>query len=766
MTKILPICSKPQNLRMCIVAFLWLLISSAVQALPECGQAACRQSSAGEFEMRMSDGSKRRALLLDTQVLGDISGMVASINVIQSFNNDTDQWISGRYVFPLPEGAAIDSLKIQIGDRLINGIVQEKKQAQKTFQEAKKAGKKAGLLKQHRPNLFSVSVANIAPYETIAVHIHYVDSVEYQDQTFSMRFPTTLTPRYIPGAPLAINQEPSANNQEPSANYEEPSANYKEPSGNTKEISNDADHNNFITNNTASQVDINPRTGWATNTISVNDAADITPPQTHLQSSQAINLFSFKLSIEAGLPLSSITSSSHAIANNFSTTASGKDLVEVSLANAREPMDSDLILRWQPNIGTAPQAALFKQSHTPDATAVQTDYYSMLMVTPPAAGVSQSLPRDITFIVDSSGSMAGTSMRQAKQSLQQGLQYLSGYDKFNVVDFDSQYRPLFNQSLSASVHNIEKAQAMINHLSADGGTEMLDALDFALSQPADESYLRQIIFITDGSIGNEVELFKLINNKLGNARLFTIGIGSAPNTHFMSKAAKFGRGSFTYVSDLNQVNTQIQELFAKINQPRLRNIKIDWPLEVEQYPERVPDLYAGEPVLVIAKSKQVIETVALSGQLLDRQWQQTISNPATAVNQTQSKNLNTLWARHKIQALTEELHSPTSNHGAIEAIKSEITELGIVHQLVTKFTSFVAVEQIISRPQGASDKHKNVANLMPKGSTMAAPSTATARDLYLILGSLLLLFAWFVVRAQAKSCSEFQDKNRDLISAY
>ena len=198
MTKILPICSKPQNLRMCIVAFLWLLISSAVQALPECGQAACRQSSAGEFEMRMSDGSKRRALLLDTQVLGDISGMVASINVIQSFNNDTDQWISGRYVFPLPEGAAIDSLKIQIGDRLINGIVQEKKQAQKTFQEAKKAGKKAGLLKQHRPNLFSVSVANIAPYETIAVHIHYVDSVEYQDQTFSMRFPTTLTPRYIP----------------------------------------------------------------------------------------------------------------------------------------------------------------------------------------------------------------------------------------------------------------------------------------------------------------------------------------------------------------------------------------------------------------------------------------------------------------------------------------------------------------------------------------------------------------------------------------
>lgn len=764
MTKTLPIPSKQHNLAIWFMAFLWLSISTAVQALPECGQAACQRSSAGEFEMSLSDGSKRRALLLDTQVLGDIAGMVASINVIQSFKNDTDHWISGRYVFPLPEGAAIDSLKIQIGDRLINGIVQEKKQAQKTFQDAKKAGKKAGLLKQHRPNLFSVSVANIAPYETIAVHIHYVDSVQYQNQTFSMRFPTTLTPRYIAGTPLAGKQT-LANLQEPLANYEEPSASYEEPSANIKKFENNADQANINTNTTRSQVDINPKTGWAANTTSVNDAADITPPQTHIQSSQTTNLFSFKLSIEAGLALSSVTSPSHAIAPNFSTTASGKNLVEVSLANTREPMDSDLILHWQPTIGSAPQAALFKQSHMPDAIQAQTDYYSMLMVTPPAAGVSQSLPRDITFIVDSSGSMAGTSMQQAKDSLLQGLQFLSGYDKFNVVDFDSQYRPLFSQSLSASVHNIKMAESMINHLSADGGTEMFGALEFALGQPADESYLRQIIFITDGSIGNEAELFKLINRKLGNARLFTIGIGSSPNSHFMSKAAKFGRGSFTFVSDLSQVKNQIQALFAKINQPRLRNIKIEWPIQVEQYPERVPDLYAGEPILVIAKSKQAIESVTLSGQLLDQQWQQTLSDPNTALNQTQSSNLNTLWARHKIQSLTEELHSPTSDQAAIDNIKNDITSLGITHQLVTKFTSFVAVEQIISRPQGITDKHNNVANLMPKGSTMAAPSTATARDLYLIFGGLLLLLAWLLLRVQTKYGDNCKVDKRDLINA-
>jgi Ca-activated chloride channel family protein len=751
-----PLRSKHQQLAIWFAWFLLLLASFSVQAVAECEPRACQQSSAGEFEMGMPDGSQRRALLLNTQVLGDISGMVASINVMQSFKNDTDQWISGRYVFPLPQGAAIDSLKIQIGDRLINGIVQEKKQAHKTFQDAKKAGKKAGLLKQHRPNLFSVSVASIAPHETIAVHIHYIDSVQYQNQAFSMRFPTTLTPRYIPGSPLAIELAPSAH-QAPSV-YQKTSA-YMDTNAH-------ADRGNFIGDNTTSEVAINPETGWGTNTDQVIDAADITPPQTQLQPSQALNLFNFKLSIEAGLALSSVTSSSHAITKNFSTTTNGKDLVEVSLANSVEPMDTDLVLQWQANIGSAPQAALFKQSHTPSATPTETNYYSMLMVTPPAAGVSQNLPRDITFIIDSSGSMAGTSMQQAKQSLLQGLQYLSTYDKFNVVDFDSQYRPLFNQSLAASVHNLERAESMINQLSADGGTEILDALDFALSQAVDESYLRQIIFITDGSIGNETELFELINRKLGNARLFTIGIGSAPNTHFMSKAAKFGRGSFTYVSDLNQVNALIQALFDKINQPRLRNIKIDWPIAVEQYPERVPDLYAGEPILVIAKSNQAIDIVAVSGQLLDRQWQQTVSNLSSGIAKIQSKNLNTLWARHKIQTLTEELHSPASNQVAIDKIKDDITELGIAHQLITKFTSFVAVEQIISRPQGATDKHHNVANLMPKGSSMAAPSTATAGDLYLILGSFLLLFAWFVLIAQTKTSKKYQQTIRGLLRAY
>ncbi|MEM7358512.1 MAG: marine proteobacterial sortase target protein [Pseudomonadota bacterium] len=679
-------------------------------ASEECAILACQQNSAGEFEMTLADGRKQTALLLDTNVEGDIAGMIATISVKQSFKNDTDDWVSGRYVFPLPENAAVDSLQIIVGERVIKGVVQEKKQAQKTFQQAKKAGKKAGLLEQHRPNLFSIAVANIAPRESIVAHITYVDTVRFENEKFSLRFPTTLTPRYIPGLPLAKQAH-------------------------------DQDHPAFEDNKqlpSDQKVLVSAATGWAVNTTSVPDAANITPPQKHATPGQTTHVFSFQLSLDAGLPLAAVTSNTHPITSNFN----GSGSVEVALANGTELMNSDLRLEWQPNVGQVPQAAVFKQAFEIEG---REDHYTMLMVTPPAAGVSVALPRDVTFIIDSSGSMAGLSMQQAKDSLHQAMQYLSSNDRFNVVDFDSTYRPLFPQSQPANAQNIQFAQQMIAQLNADGGTEMLGALDFALNQAVDEQYLRQIIFITDGSIGNEHELFSLINRKLGSARLFTIGIGHAPNSYFMRKAAKFGRGTYTYVANLNEVRSRMADLFLKLNQPRLRNIKVDWPHAVEQYPKHIPDLYAGEPIVLIGKSDSSISAVKVSGDLANQPWQQSVqlgkdtpkSAPANA------ENLDTLWARRKIESLIDQLvANPTEKPG----IKQTITELGIAHQLVTRFTSFVAVEEVISRPEGTKDKHDSVPNLMPKGSTMPAPQTATTATLQTLLGSLMILLAGLLRR--------------------
>ncbi len=670
-------------------------------------------NTAGELELSDETGGRKTALLVSTDITGDVSGMIASIQVKQTFQNDSDAWVNGRYVFPLPEGAAVDSLRIEVGERIIEGVIKEKIKAKEIFNAAKKLGKKSALLEQHRPNLFSISIANIAPYEQVVANITFIDKVKYENEIFSLRLPTTLTPRYIPRLAITSNNS-------------------------------DLQDNNALTNEQSKHlpscnqsIEITEQSGWASNTYMVCDASRITPSQTHFQPGQTTNLFSLNLVLNPGLPLVSVDSNSHTIISQFLD----KNRVELSLANGKEAMDGDLILQWHANSGQQPQAAFFQQIWQNEGT--KKEYYSMLMVMPPSSNVSMSLSRDVTFIIDSSGSMAGSSMVQAKQSLHQALQYLAPTDYFNIVDFDSDYRPLFQHGKIANQSNINTAHRMIDRLDADGGTEMFAALEFAFNQASAEHLLRQIIFITDGSIGNEDQLFKLINENLDDSRLFTVGIGHAPNTHFMSKAAKFGRGSYTYINNLDQVSDKMEKLFTKINQAKLKNITIDImsnnSMDVEQYPQRIPDLYSGEPIMLLLKSEQPLNKLSLSGTMADQNWQQTlIVNNKITNTKGQTKNLNTVWARQKIESLMEDLVlSPETE----SVIKPEIIALGLAHSLVTKFTSFVAVEKKPVKPIETKSKNVHVKNLMPKGSTMMAPQTATSATLYKLIGMLLLCLA-------------------------
>ena len=560
------------------------LIYAAALISAALNHSAHANSSAGELELRDQSGAVSSALLLDTAISGEVNGMLATVSVKQTFRNDSEQWLNGRYVFPLPEGAAVDSLTIQIGDRIIIGEIKEKAEAKKSFEQAKKTGKKAGLLQQHRPNIFSIAVANIGPQEKVIADISFIDTVRYKDNTFSLRLPTTITPRYIAdGTTKSIKLSSDAQAQlERDLSVKPSSSTLSNSSSNTE---------------TGNDVEINSGHGWANNTDRVRDASDITPPQTYSVASQTSHRFSLNLSLRVGLSLESVSSSTHPISSDFSNTQNHE--VTVALANGHELMNSDLELKWKPALGTAPKAALFQQELANESGVK--DYFTMMMVTPPSTSVSLSLPRDITFIIDSSGSMGGQPMVQAKKALHDALNHLSTSDKFNIVDFDSTYRTLYSQSQVVNYDHLQDARSMIDSLQADGGTEMVGALKFALNTASDPAYLRQVIFITDGAIGNEAELFKIIDQDLNNTRLFTVGIGSAPNAYFMSKAAKFGRGTYTYISDVNQVQTQMQTLFDKITKPILRDLKIDWPQTagtIEQYPARLPDLYAGEPCLL------------------------------------------------------------------------------------------------------------------------------------------------------------------------
>ena len=215
--------------------------------------------------------------------------------------------------------------------------------------------------------------------------------------------------------------------------------------------------------------------------------------------------------------------------------------------------------------------------------------------------------------------MGGASIIQARRALKLGLERLGPEDSFNVTRFSSDYSKLFGSPRPATEENIRAALRYVNGLKANGGTMMRPALNDNLITKGDRERLRQVVFITDGAIGNETALFALIQDKLGDARMFPVGIGSAPNRFFMSRAAKFGRGTMVMIGKIDEVETQMSDLFAALENPVLTNLQLSLKDTGEAYPTRLPDLYDGEPVISIVKlaSNELPQSLVISGQYAD-----------------------------------------------------------------------------------------------------------------------------------------------------
>jgi len=180
--------------------------------------------------------------------------------------------------------------------------------------------------------------------------------------------------------------------------------------------------------------------------------------------------------------------------------------------------------------------------------------------------------------------------------------------------------------------SLAAANRYVGRLHADGGTEMLPALRQALDGQEHPGRLRQVIFLTDGAVGNEAQLFAAIHERLGDSRLFTIGIGSAPNSHFMREAARLGRGTFTYIGSIAEVKEKMVALFAKLESPALTDVEIELVAGAEIVPERIPDVYLGEPITVALRAPAWPSRVVLRGRLGVEVWEQalTLHPPARA----------------------------------------------------------------------------------------------------------------------------------------
>ena len=241
---------------------------------------------------------------------------------------------------------------------------------------------------------------------------------------------------------------------------------------------------------------------------------------------------------------------------------------------------------------------------------------------------------------------------------------------------------------------------------------MAPALSRALAGAAPQGYLRQVVFLTDGAVGNEAELFRIIHGNLGDARLFTVGIGSAPNSYFMREAAETGRGSFTYVGSVDEVAEKMGELFTKLESPVLTDLTVTWPddAEVDMSSAALAALYAGEPVIFTARTTDSLGSAILSGRLADRLWRVELPLGGAAANPGIAK----LWARDRIDDLMESLNR-ASDGGDGGDVRSQVVALGLAHHLVTKYTSLVAVDVAPSRPAGEPLDTRKVPHNLPQG---------------------------------------------------
>ena len=307
--------------------------------------------------------------------------------------------------------------------------------------------------------------------------------------------------------------------------------------------------------------------------------------------------------------------------------------------------------------------------------------------------------------------MGGTSIVQAKASLIYALSRLQPGDRFNVIRFDHTLDVLFPNSVPAHASRLGKATSFVNALEAAGGTEMVPAMRAALTDTADgnTNHVRQVVFLTDGAIGNEQQLFETITAMRGRSRIFMVGIGSAPNTYLMTRAAELGRGAFTHIGSVDQVEERMRDLFAKLEDPAVTGLTVKFSdAMAEITPAVIPDLYRNEPLVLAARLDKLAGSVEIKGHIGDRPWIVTLP----LANAAEGKGLSKLWARRKI--IDAEIARTTRQLSPEEADKT-IVALALEHQLVSRVTSLVAVDETPSRPEGEPLKLTELPLNLPAG---------------------------------------------------
>jgi Ca-activated chloride channel homolog len=619
--------------------------------------------------------------LVHTDVTLDVRGLAAAATVTQQYVNSGTEPIEAVYVFPLPHDSAVYDLEIRIGNRLIRSTIREREEAKRVYDSAKSEGKRAALVEEERPNIFTASVANLMPGDHIDVRLRYVQPLRWEDGRVRLVFPMVVGPRYIPG---------------------------------TQAVSHTG-------------------TGWAVDTDAVSDASRITTPVRNPDSRPGHDI-SLSVDLDSGFEFGSINSVSHTI--TIRRLPDGRRHVE--LASGATIPNKDFVLEVQQAESTQPKTTLFL---SPDPASGET--YFLLSAFPPTVQPVKRVPMEMLYMIDVSGSMGGTSITQAREALLQALDRLSPGDRFGILAFNHTYYEFASAPLTATADNLAAARRFVQNLEAGGGTEMLPALLHLMRKPETPGYLRHIVLLTDGDLGNEEQIFAALHLYLGGARLYTVAIGSSPNFFLATKMAQFGRGTFTHIADIGEIREQMGRLLGTIESPVLTDVKLTFEgVEVtDVYPQRPPDLFLRQPLLLYGRiSHGNSGCLRLSARAGDQPYEANFAfNTSTA---SFHPGITTLWARQRVEDLVD--HWRLSDEEARAGIRATLIAHAIRYRLVTRFTSLVAVEEIVANASGASTTVPVAAEL-PAGMQMekvfGAPATGTADAFLEALGVALLLLS-------------------------
>lgn len=570
---------------------------------------------------------------LATDVDITVSGPTARARLTQAFENPTDGWVEALYVFPLPEDSAVHSLKLIIGNRVVVADIKGKQAARAIYEKARSEGKKTALVEQQRFNVFTNAVANIGPHEKVVVQIEYQQAVRLADNRFSLRVPLVVAPRYNPQDKAAIDQRAKLNG------------------------------------------------GWGQSAASTTQNTQAAPIDTALigPDSARTNPVTLAIKLDAGFPVDGLKSLYHPV----KIDRLNGDARQITL-QGDAIADRDFVLEWSAAASNTPTVGLFRER-------VGKEDFVLAYVTPPVLAPARKTGREIVFVIDNSGSMGGTSMVQAKASLDYALSRLEPNDHFNVIRFDDTMTKFFPDSVAATGENVAAARSFVGQLEAAGGTEMLPPLHAALDDSHQSKGLRQIVFLTDGEVSNELELLDTIAARRGRSRIFMVGIGSAPNSYLVNRAAELGRGSFTHIGSAAEVDERMRALFDKLENPAVTDIRAAFTEKnVSLTPTLLPDLYRGEPLVIAARMGKATGELTVSGMVGDHPW--TVTLPLDQASH--AEGISKIWARRKIDDAEVAATLGEINQDAADA---RILRLALDHHLVTRLTSLIAVDVTPSR---------------------------------------------------------------------